>query len=82
MPPVSGREGCPGCHPERSEGSLRPARQILRCAQDDSPYLPMSKLGRKDLTKCLSSPNNIYREERIVQNKEHEDTELASEFIK
>jgi hypothetical protein len=23
------------CHPERSEGSLRPARQILRCAQDD-----------------------------------------------
>ncbi len=23
------------CHPERSEGSLRPASQILRCAQDD-----------------------------------------------
>src|SRR3989442_10634292 len=25
--PVSGLEKCPGCHPERSEGSLRPARQ-------------------------------------------------------
>ncbi len=24
------------CHPERSEGSLRPASQILRFAQDDS----------------------------------------------
>src|SRR5258708_15979326 len=28
-------ERCPGCHPERSEGSLRPASQILRYAQDD-----------------------------------------------
>ncbi len=25
-----------GCHPERSEGSRCPARQLLRCAQDDS----------------------------------------------
>ena len=24
------------CHPERSEGSLCPASEILRCAQDDS----------------------------------------------
>jgi hypothetical protein len=40
--PVSGRERCPGCHPERSEGSLRPASQILRCAQDDRRYLQMS----------------------------------------
>src|SRR5712691_12732935 len=29
------------CHPERSEGSLRPSRQTLRCAQDDRDYLPM-----------------------------------------
>ena len=28
--PVSGRERCPGCHPERSEGSLCPASQTLR----------------------------------------------------
>ncbi len=27
------------CHPERSEGSLYPANQILRCAQDDSAGL-------------------------------------------
>src|SRR5947209_5369373 len=42
MPPVSGLERRPGCHPERSEGSLRPASEILRCAQDDRPYLQMS----------------------------------------
>ena len=40
--PVSGRERCPGCHPERSEGSLRQASEILRCAQDDRLYLQMS----------------------------------------
>src|SRR6266480_3050403 len=40
--PVSRLERCPACHPERSEGSGRPSRQILRCAQDDMYYLQMS----------------------------------------
>src|SRR5436309_11286242 len=40
--PVSGLERGQACHPERSEGSLRPASQILRCAQDDMPSLQMS----------------------------------------
>src|SRR5712692_4773055 len=40
--PVSGLERGPGCHPERSEGSLRPASQTLRCAQGDRHYLQMS----------------------------------------
>src|SRR6266851_6504697 len=40
--PVSGLERGPGCHPERSEGSLRPASQTLRCAQGDRPSLQMS----------------------------------------
>src|SRR5438270_2636625 len=40
--PVRGLERCPGCHPERSEGSGEPAEEILRCAQDDNPYLHMS----------------------------------------
>src|SRR5258708_28368520 len=35
-------ERCPGCHPERSEGSLRPANQTRRCAQGDRHYLQMS----------------------------------------
>src|SRR6266699_5877174 len=39
--PVSGLERYPACHPERSEGSLRPSSQTLRCAQGDRPYLPM-----------------------------------------
>jgi hypothetical protein len=26
------------CHPERSEGSLCPSRQALRCAQDDNTF--------------------------------------------
>ena len=39
---MSGLERCPACHPERSEGSLRPASEILRCAQDDRSYLQMS----------------------------------------
>ena len=45
---MSGLERCPACHPERSEGSLRQAREILRCAQDDRPSLHMSgNLGEK-----------------------------------
>ncbi len=40
--PVSGLEWCSGCHPERSEGSLRPVSQTLRCAQGDRHYLQMS----------------------------------------
>src|SRR5260370_30353806 len=37
----SGRrdESASGCHPERSEGSPCPSRQILRCAQDDKRVL-------------------------------------------
>jgi hypothetical protein len=27
----------PGCHPERSEGSVTVGYEMLRCAQDDSP---------------------------------------------
>ncbi len=58
---VSGLERCPGCHPERSEGSLRPASQTLRgvyterseCAQGDRPYLQMSVVGRNALTYAL-----------------------------
>jgi hypothetical protein len=55
---VSGLERCPGCHPERSEGSLRPASQTLRgvyterseCAQGDRPSLQMSDVRLKLLT--------------------------------
>src|SRR2546428_8185094 len=58
--PVSGLERCPACHPERSEGSLSPASQTLRCAQGDRPYLQMSTcLGQgylKVATCLLSSP--------------------------
>jgi hypothetical protein len=46
---------CPGCHPERSEGSLPPASQTLRgvyterseCAQGDRPYLQMSSVSKR-----------------------------------
>jgi hypothetical protein len=31
------------CHPERSEGSRRPANQILRCAQDDSQNITSAR---------------------------------------
>ena len=34
--------GDKACHPEYSEGSLRPASEILRCAQDD--ILPIALL--------------------------------------
>ena len=52
--------GDKACHPERSEGSLRAASEILRCAQDDSQdssqvrsreaYLQMSTMYRPTLT--------------------------------
>src|SRR2546426_12582474 len=49
---VNGLERCPGCHPERSEGSLRQARQTLRCAQGDTHDLQMSNASRHLLTKA------------------------------
>src|SRR2546426_6379095 len=51
---VSGLERCPGCHPERSEGSLREARQALRCAQGDRPSLQMSTTEAQG---CLVYPS-------------------------
>src|SRR5713226_9413493 len=48
--PVSGLERGPGCHPERSEGSLRPASQTLRCAQGDRHSLHMSTGSLRTLT--------------------------------
>src|SRR6266478_3201016 len=56
--PVSGLERCPGCHPERSEGSLCPASQTLRgvyperseWAQGDRRYLQMSAESWQTLT--------------------------------
>ena len=55
---VSGLERGPGCHPERSEGSLRPSSQTRRgvyperseWAQGDRPSLQMSVVGRNALT--------------------------------
>ena len=41
--PVSGLERCSGCRAECSEASLRPASEILRCAQDDMHDLQMSE---------------------------------------
>ena len=41
--PVSGLERGLACHPERSEGSGETDGEILRCAQDDMPYLQMSR---------------------------------------
>src|SRR6266487_20479 len=51
--PVSGLEWCARCHPERSEGSLRPWSSTLRCAQGDRHSLPMSGLMMCFLTSCL-----------------------------
>src|SRR5712692_10464186 len=45
--PGSGLERGPGCHPERSEGSLRQSHQTLRCAQGDRHDLQMSSGGRQ-----------------------------------
>src|SRR5258708_31313981 len=40
-------ERCPGCHPERSEGSLCSASQTFRCTQGDSRSLQMTGLYRE-----------------------------------
>ena len=45
---------CPGCHPERSEGSVRPARQTFRCAQGDSQSLQITP-GNADRRRIQSS---------------------------
>ncbi len=47
---VSELEKCPGCHPSLRSGSRWPDAEILRCAQDDKPYLQMSGLSLRILT--------------------------------
>src|SRR6266851_2115858 len=44
----------PGCHPERSEGSLRPSSQTLRFAQGDRHSLQISEIVDQTLT-CITS---------------------------
>src|SRR2546428_13733745 len=67
-PPVSGRACYPACHPERSEGSLRPGNEILRCAQDDRPSLQMSE-GRQSSLTLFCSYATIYAWTIICHNK-------------
>src|SRR6266436_1405704 len=45
--PESGLERGPGCHPERSEGSLRPSSQTLRFAQGDRHALQVATLRKR-----------------------------------
>src|SRR5881227_4441357 len=66
--PVSGLERCPGCHPERSEGSLRPSSQTLRCAQGDRPSLQMSTSCTFNLT-ALSRMHALYT--HLIPKKLH-----------
>jgi len=57
---VSGLVRCPACHPERSEGSGEPAVEILRCAQDDMPYLQISSLGPRFRTHVRKPGENMH----------------------
>jgi hypothetical protein len=68
--PVSELEKCPGCHPERSEGSGSPDTEILRCAQDDSHYLHMSATRgvATDIRKHEEFQKNRYIGGHIDQN--------------
>ena len=58
-----------GCHPERSEGSLRPSRQALRCAypersewaQGYRQYLQMSASTQKVLTSTTAQYKMMYQ---------------------
>jgi hypothetical protein len=43
------------CHAERSEASLGPSRETLRCAQGDSVGVDLSALGRRS-----DIPNNLF----------------------
>src|SRR5216684_979161 len=69
--PVSGLEWCPGCHPERSEGSLRPSSQTLRCAQGDRQYLQMSSVE----TACLTDTSPCFIMNML------DDSRLAIDFL-
>ena len=57
---MSGLVRCPACHPERSEGSGEPAVEILRCAQDDMPYLQISSLGPRFRTHGREPGENMH----------------------
>src|SRR5438128_12408552 len=73
--PVSGLERCPACHPERSEGSRSLDEEILRCAQDDSPYLQMSKAGAHFLTRDshkVYSTNGLLTNHYFCKEKDHD----------
>jgi len=59
MPPVSGLERCPGCHPERSEGSRSPTnvlaidvarRAVILSAAKDLARLPKRSFAALRMT--------------------------------
>ena len=68
-PPVSGRERGTGCHPERSEGSLRQAREILHCAQDDR-----WRAGQPEL--CTPASMITVQADFILVGRRHDDPSL------
>jgi hypothetical protein len=51
--PASGREWCPGCHPERSEGSLCPSRRAALIAVLADVMLSAAKHLRGGVTSRL-----------------------------
>ena len=49
---------CPGCHPERSEGTGSPNEEILRCAQDDSQDTSQIRSQEATIFKYLVARQN------------------------
>src|SRR5258708_12078746 len=68
--PVSGLERGTGCHPERSEGSLRSVSQTLRCGQG----------GRHSLKRSRCASNSLTL--RMVRNVTHHITDTIVRTLK
>ena len=85
-------EWCPGCHPERSEGSLRSSSQTLRFTQGDRHYLQMSVsdvqglaclvhlcYNKNDWPFFIVNANVIYvNKEAVLRSGDHAKNEYGS----
>src|SRR5260370_19618943 len=76
--PVSGLERGPGCHPERSEGSLRSVSQTLRGVYPERSEWAQG--GRHSLQRSRCASNSLTL--RMVRNVTHHITDTIVRALK
>jgi hypothetical protein len=77
VPPIVMLAGIPGCHPERSEGSLSLGVEMLRCAQHDRViHQPRHRhlMSFSEFDACSLTLAAVWFKRRILATKKHAHT--------